>query len=186
MQRQRLVVCGIILCWGLMSYGISALITGNQNGMICIWGLVLVSPFSLRAVNLAQRRFINQPCILSHHKRKSRTFVHLSPAQPTVSITSRRVVWFWNGVLDSVSEALRGNENTVVVASHLLTSCRIKRIRESLQPGCYRSHVMYVPFTPVARAVMQLEILLAQWRWRVPSRAVWPVLVIRKSFNSEK
>ncbi len=183
---QRVVICGIILCWGLVSYGISALITGYQDGMVYIWGLVLLSPFSLRAVNLVQRRLINRPCILSHHKHKSRTFVHLHPGQPTVSISSRRVVWFWNGVLDSVAEALRDNENTVVIASHLLTSCRIKRIRRHLRSGCYRSHVVHVPFTPAARAVMQLEILLAQWRWRVPSRTIWPVLVIRKSFNPEK
>lgn len=183
---QKVVVCGIILSWGLVSYGLSVLITGYQDGMVYVWGLILVSPFSLRAANWMQRRLVNRPCILSHHKRKSRTFVHLSPDQPTVSITSERVVWFWEGVLDSMTEALRRNENTVVIASHLLTPKRIKRIRKHLQPGFYRTHVLHVPFTPGARAVMQLEILLSQWRWRVPSRTVWPVLVIRKTFNPEK
>lgn len=183
---QRVVVSGIILCWGLISYGLSTLITGYQDGTVYIWELVLMSPFSLRVVNWIQRRLVNQPCILSHHSRKSRIFVHLSPNQPTVSISSGRVSWFWKGVLDSVAEALRGNKQTVVVASHLLTPYRIKRIRRHLQPGCYRIHVMHVPFTPAARAVMQLEILLAQWRWRVPSRTVWSVLVIRKSLNLEK
>lgn len=183
---QSVVVCGIFLCWGLISYGLSTLITEYQDGTVLVWGLVLMSPFSLRIVNRIHRRLVNRPCILSHHRHKSRIFVHLSPNQPTVSISSGRVAWFWKGVLDSVAEALRGDEQTVVVASHLLTSCRIKRIRESLQPGCYRSHVIYVPFTPAARAVMQLEILLAHWRWRIPSRTVWPVLVIRKSLNPEK
>jgi hypothetical protein len=187
-EMQRLVVSGIILCWGLVSYGLIALITGYQDGMVYLWGLVLLSPFSLRVVNWMQRRLINQPCILSYHKRSSRIFVHLSPNQPTVSISSERVAWFWNGVLTSIEDALSGRENTIVIASHLLTSYRIKRIRRHLQiqAGHYRSHVIHVPFTPAARAVMQLEILLAQWRWRVPSRTLWPVLVIRKTFNPEK
>ena len=47
---QRLVVSGIILCWGLASYGLIALITGYQDGMVYLWGLVLISPFSLRVV----------------------------------------------------------------------------------------------------------------------------------------
>lgn len=90
-EMQRLVVSGIILCWGLVSYGLIALITGYQDGMVYLWGLVLLSPFSLRVVNWMQRRLINQPCILSYHKRSSRIFVHLSPNQPTVSISSERV-----------------------------------------------------------------------------------------------
>lgn len=180
---QRVIFCGIILCWSLVSYGLSTLITGYREGIIIIWLLILVSPFYLRAVHQLQRRLINRPCILNHHKHKSRMFLHLHPGQPTVGISSERVVWFWNGMLESVAKALRENDKNLVIASHLLTSCRIKRIRESLQPGFYRSHVIYVPFTPAARAVMQLEILLAQWRWRVPSRTVWPVLVIQKSFN---
>ncbi|WP_174349229.1 hypothetical protein [Citrobacter farmeri] len=112
---QRLVVSGIILCWGLASYGLIALITGYQDGMVYLWGLVLISPFSLRVVNWMQRRLISQPCILSYHKRSSRIFVHLSPNQPTVSISSERVAWFWNGVLTSIEDALSGRENTIVI-----------------------------------------------------------------------
>lgn len=119
--------------------------------------------------------------------RRKRITVHLSPCQPTVGLTRERVSWFWSGVNEAAESALQEGK-TVVIASHLLTPVRTARLRAYLTArGCsYCSRLTSVPFSDSARALMQLEILFRQWRWRCPSRSEWPVMLLRKSSEPEK
>lgn len=177
---QNVFFSAIISVWLLLSGIISLVITGGtrMDGLLLIGLLIALTPFLLRPLNRLQRCFNSSACILRRHKH--RTFVHLSPFQPTVGLSPARVCWFWQGVNQATVTALKSQQGSVVISSHLLTASRVRRIRAGLPPRHYHSHVISVPFKPLPRAVMQLEILFAQWRWRMPLRTIWPVLVIRK------
>lgn len=177
---QKVIFSAIVSAWLILSGVISRVITGGSriDGLLLIWLLIALTPFLLRPLNGLQRCFNPSACMLRRHAH--RTFVHLSPFQPTVGLSPARVEWFWQGVNHATAEALKSEQVSVVISSHLLTASRIRRFKAYLPLNHCRTHVIHVPFTPLARAVMQLEILFAQWRWRVPSRTTWPVLIIRK------
>jgi len=114
--------------------------------------------------------------------------VHLAPWQPTTDLTPARVCLFWQSVNASTCQALE-THRTVIISSHLLTGIRARRLlAHTTEYGLtVRSRIYQIPFTPWKRALMQLEILFRQWRWRSVFRTTWPVLVLRrKSSGPEK
>ncbi|MBD8127715.1 pili assembly chaperone [Pantoea agglomerans] len=182
-MQQRLVILTLIL-WLTLTLAFSLLTPAGPGGVLTLWMLTAASPFMLRPLDCVTRQFYRRPCLLS---RKKRITVHLSPWQPTVGLTPERVSWFWSGVYEAAESALQEGK-TVVIASHLLTPVRATRLRAYLtaRGWSYHSRLTSVPFRDSARAMMQLEILLRQWRWRCPSRSEWPVMLLRKSSDAEK
>ncbi|MBD8197354.1 pili assembly chaperone [Pantoea agglomerans] len=182
-MQQRLVILTLIL-WLTLTLAFSLLTPAGPGGVLTLWMLTAASPFLLRPFDWLTRQLLRKPCMLSRRKRIT---VHLSPCQPTVGLTRERVSWFWSGVNEAAESALQEGK-TVVIASHLLTPVRTARLRAYLTArGCsYCSRLTSVPFSDSARALMQLEILFRQWRWRCPSRSEWPVMLLWKSSEPEK
>ncbi|REC91455.1 pili assembly chaperone [Pantoea ananatis] len=182
-MQQRLVALYLLL-WLALSGSISLVISSGCDAFFFVWLLTALSPFLLRPLDWLTRQLLRKPCMLSRRKRIT---VHLSSWQPTVGLTPERVRWFWSGVFEFAEEALAEGK-TVVVASHLLTPARAARLRACLEARgwSYRSRLTSVPFRDSARALMQLEILFRQWRWRCPSRTRWPVMLLRKSSEAGK
>jgi hypothetical protein len=91
------------------------------------------------------------------------------PWQPTTDLTSR-VCLFWQNVNASTCQALE-THRTVIISSHLLTGIRAAgywptpRNMDSLSAA-----VLSDSFYSLERALMQLEILFRQWRWRTDFR----------------
>lgn len=179
---QRLTLISIALSWICFCAILSLIITGCRQtvGTLVIWFILVCTPFFLKVINSARSRLNNNACIQSPHKNGHRVFIHLSPWQTTVRLPQERVSWFWDGLFEALGSALRSSKSSVVIASHLLTNQRTRRILAALPPGKYRFRLTSVPFKPHARAILQLEVLFTQWRWIDVNRARWPVLVIRK------
>lgn len=182
-MQQRLIIL-ILVLWLALTLAFSLLTPAGPGDVLTLWMLTAASPFLLRPLDWLMRQLWRRPCLLS---RKKRITVHLSPWQPTVGLTPERVSWFWSGVYEAAESALQEGKS-VVIASHLLTPVRAARLRAYLtaQGWSYRSRLTRVPFRDAARALMQLEILFRQWRWRCPSRSEWPVMLLRKSSDAEK
>lgn len=177
---QQTLVATVLIIW-LTITGIMSKVSTDRadtGWFILLWLILFFIPFLMRPLGWLQRQFSKHPYLLSH--RKGRIFIHISPWQPTIGLPRERVSWFWAGLFEATNRGLQKN-STVIVASHLLTSCRAQRLRFHLSENLYqsRSRIICVPFTAEARAVMQLEILFRQWQWRRPSRTIWRVLVIR-------
>ncbi|MER2043839.1 MAG: pili assembly chaperone [Pantoea agglomerans] len=182
-MQQRLVILTLSL-WLALTLAFSLLNPAGPGDALTLWMLTAASPFLLRPLDWLTRQLLRKPCMLSSRKRIT---VHLSPWQPTVGLTPERVSWFWSGVFESAEAALAEGK-TVVVASHLLTPVRAARLRAYLtaRGWHYRCRLTRVPFSDSARALMQLEILFRQWRWRCPSRSEWPVMLLKKTSEPEK
>ena len=182
-MQQRLVILTLSL-WLALTLAFSLLTPAGPCSALIVWMLTAASPFMLRPLDWLTRQLLRKPCMLS---RKKRITVHLSPWQPTVGLTPERVSWFWSGVFESAEAALAEGK-TVVVASHLLTPVRAARLRAYLtaRGWSYRSRQTHIPFRDSARALMQLEIMFRQWRWRCPSRNEWPVMLLKKTSEPEK
>jgi hypothetical protein len=179
---QRLTLISIVLTWISFCAILSFIITGpgHLTGTGIIGFILACTPFLLKVINSARARLNNNACIQSPHKNGHRVFIHLSPWQTTVRLPQERVSWFWDGLFEALGSALRTSKGSVVIASHLLTNQRARRILAALPPGKYQFRMTSVPFKPCARAILQLEVLFTQWRWIDVNRARWPVLVIRK------
>ena len=179
---QRLTLISISLSWICFCAILSFIITGCSHtvGTLVIWFILACTPFLLKAINSARSRLNNSACIQSPHKNGHRVFIHLSPWQTTVRLPQERVNWFWDGLFEALESALRSSKGSVVIASHLLTNQRARRVLAALPPGKYQFRLTSVPFKPYARAILQLEVLFTQWRWIDVNRARWPILVIRK------
>ncbi|MFP1767901.1 hypothetical protein ACLEDP_00650 [Lonsdalea quercina] len=185
---QQVFVFTLLIIW-LMSPGILSLcyiLNADSLWLFLMWPLIFSLPFSLRLAAGIERQFRPALTVLRH--RRHRTWVHLAPWQPTVGLTPAQVSLFWESVTDSTCRALENNRS-VIVSSHLLTPFRARRlialIEERALPIRYRA--FNADFTPMAKAVMQCEILCRQWRWRRLTHTDWPVLVIRhQSLSSNK
>ncbi|WP_446919760.1 hypothetical protein [Klebsiella pneumoniae] len=187
MQRQLLLL--IVFTWFILCAALSLLITGPGHlaGTACIWIVLVNVPFLLKGINRLHCCLNNRACIVRKHKEGRRLLIHLSPWQATVKLPAQRVTWFWDGLFETLGDALRATESTVVISSHLLTRRRAKRILGALPPDRFHCRLVDVPFTPFARAVLQLEILLTQWHRVNVSRVRWSILIIRKkSLNTDK
>ncbi|UWS28906.1 hypothetical protein [Erwinia pyrifoliae] len=176
---QQAIIVAFFIIWLGISAGVSILYTSGTGWLLLVWPLILSMPFLLRPLGWLERQFRPNLSLIS--RRKGRAYVHLSPWQPTVRLSAQQIRAFWSSVNRSTCEALQKNR-TVIVSSHLLTTNRATRLKAHLAESGrhFRCRAFSVPFTPAARAVMQLEILFRQWRWRSPARKVWPVMVIRK------
>lgn len=179
---QQLIVVAFLLFWLALSGAVSHLYTAQTPGgwlYLTWWLLIFTLPFLLRPAGRAERWFRPELTLISHCRKRAR--VHLAPCQPTAGLTPERVSAFWCSVNTSTCRALTENR-TVIIASHLLTARRARRLLAHLEEHGFhvRYRVFSVPFTPALRAVMQLEILFRQWRWLRPSRTDWPVMVIRE------
>lgn len=187
MQRQLLLL--IVFTWFILCAALSLLITGpgHMAGTACIWIVLVNIPFLLKGINWLHCCLNTRACIVRRHKGGRRLLIHLSPCQATVKLPAERVTWFWDGLFETLGDALLATEGTVVISSHLLTRHRVKRILATLPPERFHCRLVDVPFTPFARAVLQLEVLLTQWHRVNVSRVRWPVLIIRKkSLNADK
>jgi hypothetical protein len=161
-------------------------ITGGVpcSGFYLVWVLLSGLPFLLRPLAWAERRFRPKMTLISQHGK--RAWVHL-PWQPTTDLTPSRVCLFWQNVNASTCQALE-THRTVIISSHLLTGIRARRLLATPRNMDSRSAAVFIRFLySWKRALMQLEILFRQWRWRTDFRRDWPVLVLRrKSLNTEK
>ncbi|CAM7560690.1 pili assembly chaperone [Phytobacter diazotrophicus] len=185
---QRLTFISIAMAWICFCAILSFIITGpdHMTGTGIIGFTLACTPFLLKVINSVRTRLDNSACIQNHHKNGKRIFIHLSPWQATVRLPPERVSWFWDGLFETLGNALRSSKGSVVIASHLLTNHRAQRIIATLPSGEYQFRLTSVPFKPSARAILQLEVLFTQWRWIDVKRAKWPVLVIRiKSSNRD-
>ncbi|EHX8394613.1 hypothetical protein K3356_001109 [Salmonella enterica subsp. enterica serovar Idikan] len=185
---QQSLVFSFFMLWialtGTMS--LSFIPDGTRTGFYLVWGLLSGLPFLLRPFAWAERQF--RPAMTITRHRRRRAWVHLAPWQPTTDLTPARVRLFWQSVNTSTCQALEKNR-TVIISSHLLTGFRARRVLACLGESGLTVHrrTYHIPFTPAKRALMQLEILFRQWRWRTDFRRDWPVLVLRrKSLNTEK
>ncbi|MEW5288539.1 hypothetical protein ABW286_04995 [Erwinia papayae] len=181
---QQRIVFFILFTWLTLCGAAGLVLTAGDDAQFWLaWPLMSALPFLLRPLGIAER--LVRPGLTLIGRRRGRVWVHLAPWQPTVGLKACQVNAFWQAVSVSTCAALRHN-NTVIVSSHLLTTARLRRLQGELT-GCgqpFRCRVFSVPFTPAARAVMQLEILFRQWRWRTAFRDAWPVMVIcRSSLN---
>ncbi|MBQ0955611.1 hypothetical protein [Serratia symbiotica] len=177
---QQCIVVAALFFWFALSGLVSHVYTAQatRGGLFIVWPLMFSLPFQLRVLGRAERLF--RPSLTLISRRRRRAWVHLAPWQPTTNLTPEQIHAFWCSVNASTYRALADN-HTVIVSSHLLTGSRVRRLLAHLtENACpVRHRVFNVPFSPAARAVMQLEILFRQWRWRSPARTQWPVMVIR-------
>ncbi|KDE34163.1 pili assembly chaperone [Kosakonia radicincitans UMEnt01/12] len=187
MQRQTRALIIIVISWLILCASLSLMITGTGKlaGTTCILIILACTPFLLKGINRLQYYLNNRACIVHRHKNGRRLLIHLAPWQTTAKLPAERVNWFWDGLFEALSDALRKTEGSVVIASHLLTNRRAERIISTLSPEHYRCRFISVPFTPFARAVLQLETLFTQWHWVIVNRDIWPVLIIKKNCQRE-
>lgn len=185
---QQSFVFSVLFLWlglsGAMSLDFTAVITSTE--FYIVWALLFCLPFLLRPLARAERQFRPAMTLISH--RRNRAWVHLAPWQPTTNLTPECVCRFWQSVNASTCQALK-KHRTVVISSHLLTVIRARRLLAYIEESglTVHSRTYRIPFTPAKRALMQLEILFRQWRWRTNFRRDWPVLVIqRKYYEPEK
>ena len=172
----------LALC-GTMS--LSFTLQGTSTGFYLVWGLLFCLPFLLRPLAWAERQLRPAMTLIRH--RRSRAWVHLAPWQPTTDLTPERVHQFWQSVKALTREALE-KHHIVIISSHLLTDSRARRVLACIAEGGLTVHhrTYRIPFTPAMRALMQLEILFRQWRWRTEFRSDWPVLVLRRKSSGPK
>lgn len=185
---QQMIVLITLISWLILSNQLSSSFTsGCSHGVFfTVWVLTACIPFLLNPLASAERKFRPALTLISH--RRARGWVHLAPWQPTTNLTQKKVDQFWNSVNTSARQALMTHK-TVIISSHLLTGVRARRVMVHLEKSGLdvRCRVFSIPFTPAKKAVMQLEILFRQWRWRSNFRDDWPVLVLqRKSSDREK
>lgn len=185
MQRQILII--LVMAWLVLCVMVSLLIagTGHMTVTACTSVFLAGTPFLLKGINRLHCCLNNRACIVHRHKNGRRLLIHLAPWQRTAKLPAERVSWFWGGLSETLAYALRTTGGSVVIASHLLTKRRAERLLDTLPPERYRCRLISVPFTPFARAVLQLETLFTQWHWVDVNRDVWPVLVIRKNCQRE-
>lgn len=178
---QQLFVLFFFMIWlalcGTMS--LSFTLQGTSMGFYLVWVLLFCLPFLLRPLAWAERQF--RPAMTLTRHRRSRARVHLAPWQPTTDLKPERVHQFWQSVKTSTRQALE-KHHTVIISSHLLTDIRARRLLACIAEGELNVHhrTYHIPFTPAMRALMQLEILFRQWRWRKNLRTEWSVLVLRR------
>ncbi|MBK0123569.1 hypothetical protein IAE30_07405 [Pantoea sp. S61] len=185
---QQMIVFITLTSWLVLSSLMSSSFTGgSRHGVfVTVWALLACIPFMLKPLARAERQFRPALTLISH--RRTRGWVHLAPWQPTTNLTPEKVGQFWNSVNTSACQALQTHQ-TVIISSHLLTGIRARRVMAHLEKCGFdvRSRTYSIPFTPASKALMQLEILFRQWRWRTEFRSVWPVLVLkRKSSDAQK
>ncbi|HDZ2453943.1 TPA: hypothetical protein RSR67_002760 [Klebsiella pneumoniae] len=185
---QQAFVFSVLLLWMGLSGAMSLSFTAGSTHIrfYLIWALLFCLPFLLRPFARAERQFRPAMTLVSHRRR--RAWVHLAPWQPTTDLTSERVHQFWQSVNSSTRQALE-KHRTVIISSHLLTGIRARRVLVCIAESgiAVHSRTYRTPFTPAKRALMQLEILFRQWRWRTDFRSDWSVLVLRsKSPEPEK
>lgn len=177
---QQACVFSFFLIWLGLSAALGLEITGSVcSGFYLVWVLLSGLPFLLRPLAWAERRFRPEMTLISQHGK--RAWIHLAPWQPSTGLTPPRVCLFWQSVNASTCQALE-TYRTVIISSHLLTSKRALRVlAHTREYGLtVRSRIYQIPFTPWKKALMQLEILFRQWRWRSVFRTTWPVLVLRR------
>lgn len=172
----------LALC-GTMS--LSFTLPGTSTGFYLVWVLLFCLPFLLRPLAWAERQLRPAMTLIRH--RRSRAWVHLAPWQPTTDLTRERVQHFRQSVNASTRLALEKHQ-TVIISSHLLTGNRARQVLACIEENglTVQKRSYRIPFTPAMKALMQLEILLRQWRWRKDFRTEWPVLVIRRKFCKPK
>lgn len=177
---QKIVFILLVVLWITLSVSLSSLITPSGHSFLFLWliAFFMLLPFALKPVNMLCRFFYHSPCISVRHHR--RIHIHLSPLQKTVGISSSRLLWFRAGLIHCVTAALADKKYSVILASHLLTPARCRWLVTQFPHEYYRYRIRRVPFKPAARAIMQLEILISQWRWRSSFHHDWPVLVLRQ------
>ncbi|MHC0025538.1 hypothetical protein [Enterobacter vonholyi] len=184
---QKFFVFSFFIVWlalcGVMSLGV--ITYGASSELYLVWALLFCLPFLLRPLAWAERQFRPEMTLICYRRR--RAWVHLAPWQPTTDLTSERVHHFWQSVNTSTRLALEKN-HTVIISSHLLTCIRARRVLSRIQKSglSVKRRTYRIPFTPGMRALMQLEILFRQWRWRTDFRTDWPVLVIRRKSTKPK
>lgn len=185
---QQAFVFSVLLLWIALSGAMSLSFTAGSPHITFypVWALLFCLPFLLRPFARAERQFRPAMTLISHRRR--RAWVHLAPWQPTTDLTPERVHQFWQSVNASTRQALE-KHRTVIISSHLLTGIRARRVLLCIAESgiTVHSRTYCTHFTPAKRALMQLEILFRQWRWRTDFRSDWPVLVLRrKSHEPEK
>ncbi len=185
---QQFYVWSALIMWLGLSGAMSLFFPTNNAcfGFYLVWVLLFCLPFLLRPVAWAERQF--SPKMTLIRCRRHRAWVHLAPWQPTTNLTPERVYHFWQDVNVSTWQTLKKRQ-TVIISSHLLTAIRARRLLLFIVESglTVQSRTYHIPFTPAKRALMQLEILFRQWRWRTYFRTDWPVLVLRqKSSVPEK
>jgi hypothetical protein len=178
---QQSFVFSFFMLWMTLSGAMSLSFTpdGTRTGFYLVWALLFILPFFLRPLAWAERQF--RPAMTLILYRRKRAWVHLAPWQPTTDLTPARVCLFWQSVNASTCQALE-KHRTVIISSHLLTGFRARRVLACIDESglTVHSRTYRIPFTPAKRALMQLEILFRQWRWRTDFRRDWPVLVLRR------
>lgn len=182
LSMQQIIIFTILLLWLIVS-GVASRSISADYSCICfilIWGIQFGLPFLLRPLAWAERQ--SKPAFTLIVRRRRHIWVHLAPWQPTTDLKSEQVKQFWHSVNSSIIQALN-QHRSVVISSHLLTSGRAQRIISHAEKSgfTFRIRTYRMPFTPQKRAVMQLEILFRQWRWRSEFRAEWQVMIIRKT-----
>ncbi|MFT4269907.1 MAG: hypothetical protein QM578_02760 [Pantoea sp.] len=178
---QQFFVFSFFMLWMTLSGAMSLSFTldGIRTGFYLVWALLFCLPFFLRPLAWAERQF--RPAMTITRHRRKRVWVHLAPSQPTTDLTPARICLFWQSVNASTCQALE-KHRTVIISSHLLTGFRAQRVLACIDESglTVHSRTFRIPFTPAKRALMQLEILFRQWRWRTDFRRDWPVLVLRR------
>jgi len=178
---QQLFVFSFFMLWMTLSGAMSLSFTldSTRTGFYLVWALLFSLPFFLRPLAWAEQQFRPAMTLIRH--RRKRAWVHLAPWQPTTDLTPARVCLFWQSVNASTCQALE-KHRTVIISSHLLTGFRARRVLACIDESglTVHSRTYLIPFTPAKRALMQLEILFRQWRWRTDFRRDWPVLVLRR------
>lgn len=176
---RQTVVIAVLISWAALTGCVCRSIAPGHSpeSVLLVWVLMMVSPFLLRPLAWAERRLRPQLTVVV--RRRQRSWIHLAPWQRTVGLTPEEVTAFWSSLLASAEPELRKGRTTII-SSHLLSGCRARRLLSHLRDNglSIHSRQFSVPFTPRARAVMQLEILFRQWRWRIPARTRWPVMVL--------
>jgi len=185
---QQSIVFSFFILWMILTGAMSLSFTldGTRTWFYLVWALLFCLPFFLRPLAWTERQFRPSMTLIRH--RRKRAWVHLAPWQPTTNLTPARVCLFWQSVNASTCQALE-KHCTVIISSHLLTGFRAQRVLDCIKESgvIVHSRTYRIPFTPAKRALMQLEILFRQWRWRTDFRTTWPVMVIcRKSYDVDK
>jgi hypothetical protein len=162
-------------------------ITGGVpcSGFYLVWVLLSGLPFLLRPLAWAERRFRPKMTLISQHGK--RAWVHLALA----AHHRPDAVACLSVLAERERLNLSGTGNTphryhLIAPADRYTCPQATGPHHGIWthgPQPYLSDSFY----SWKRALMQLEILFRQWRWRTDFRRDWPVLVLRrKSLNTEK
>lgn len=180
MNRQNVTLTLITVSWTGLAGLVGRLITGE--GLTFTWGvfstLVLLSPLAIRGI--APLLWWANPQIWTVRHRRGQIQLHLSPWLYTGNLNRRQIRHIWSALKDTLAVVLEQQPGEIVMSSHLLSPVRLAHLQALVPSTRYLTQIRCTTFAPQARTLLQLDILIREWRWFHPSYQLTTWVIKRK------